>query len=313
MAYFKAVCGKQCKQEVRAYIKHLDDNLCLLQHQINTGKVDVGHYHYFRIFDPKERLICASSFSERVLHHAIMNVCHPYLDKTLIDDTYATRIGKGTYKAIERAREGCRKYTYVAKLDVRKYFDSVCHHVLKEQLRHIFKDKCLLSIFDRIIDSYETTDSTGIPIGNLTSQYFANLYLSGIDHKAKEEWKVPMYVRYMDDILLYGNDKDILKEQIRLLFDAMQYIGLTLKPIQILRTEQGVQFLGYRLYPHKILLSGRSKRRFQHKLHLYNTLFYQGEMSEEDYLHKITPLYAFAYKAYSARYKKRLCIEGRTA
>ena len=291
---------------------HLDENLSLLREQIISGKVDVGHYHYFTIHDPKERMICAASFPERVLHHALMNICHPYFDRTLIYDTYATRIGKGTFAALDKAREGARKYNYVAKLDVRKYFDSVQHTVLKQLLARRFKDKTLLQIFDTLIDSYHTADDCGLPIGNLTSQYFANLYLSNIDHRVKEYWHIPIYIRYMDDVLIFSDDKANLKGVVGDVGEQMKWMGLNLKPVQILRTEQGVLFLGYRVYPHKLLLAGRSKRRFKKKFLDLEQQREKGIISEQTYTRHILPLLSFIEKAYTKRYR-RLCIKALTA
>jgi len=310
-AYSKALCGKRAKAEVMAYgrdvLKHIDK----LGNQLLHEKWRIGDYHYFRIFDPKERLICAASFSERVLHHAIMNICHPYFDKQLIEETYATRIGKGTYAAIERARVGARKYRYVVKLDVRKYFDSIDHQILKGLLRKLFKDGALLHLFDDIIDSYESQLGKGLPIGNLTSQYFANCYLSPIDHYIKEHLRVPIYVRYMDDILIFGNTKEEIKQKTEQIIMKMEEIKLKIKPPLILRVEQGVPFLGYRVYPHKLLLSGRSKRRFEHKYNIINKLFERNIISEQEYIMRILPLLAYIQKAYTKQY--RLTILGRTA
>lgn len=266
----------------------------------------MGHYHYFMIHDPKERLICAASFPERVLHHALMNICHEYFDRTLIYDTYATRIGKGTYAALERASQGVKCYAYVVKLDVRKYFDSIRHDVLKEKLAKLFKDKTLLAIFDQLIESYHTTDKSGLPIGNLTSQYFANLYLSDIDHYIKERYQIPIYVRYMDDMLLFADSKKRLKRVVEQIQMQMQQIGLTLKPALMLRAEQGVPFLGYRVYPHKILLSGRSKRRFAHNIQLLEQMRIAGKIGEEDYMRHVVPLVEYTRWAYSKTYRNRL-------
>ena len=310
-AYSKALSGKRGKADVVAYGRKVAHNIILLQQQLDTGNWDIGHYHYFRIYDPKERLICAASFPERVLHHAIMNVCHPYFDKMLIETTYASRIGKGTYAAIEKAREGASRYTYVAKLDVRKYFDSINHQVLKEKLRGIFKDGHLLQLLDDIIDSYEVKQGIGLPIGNLTSQYVANFYLSEVDHLIKEQFKVPCYIRYMDDMLLYGNDKAQLKQQVEQVRSQLGLIGLQLKPVQYYRTEQGVPFLGYRIYPKKLLLLGRSKRRFFHKYIVLHKLLESGDITEREYTKRILPLLNYVQKGYTKRY--RLSILGRTA
>ncbi|MGM9831010.1 MAG: reverse transcriptase domain-containing protein [Paludibacteraceae bacterium] len=312
-ALHKAKRGKQQQPAVLEYVAHIDDNLSCLRQQLLTGQVDVGHYHYFRIYDPKERLISAASFSERVLHHAIMNVCADYFEQNFIYDTYATRPNKGTYKALSRAMDAMKHYGYVAKLDVRKYFDSISHPILKDKLRKLYKDPALLRILDLIIDSYYTEDGRGLPIGNLTSQYFANYYLSETDHYMKEQIKIPVYIRYMDDILLFADSRLELKNAIEVLQQRMQLIDLTLKPVAIYKAYQGIPFLGYRLYAHKILLSGRSKRRFKKKNTLYNNKLNTGEFTEDDYLRHILPLYAFADKAYTKQYRKRLNIEALTA
>lgn len=304
LAYCNARRGKQHKYSVRIYSQHLEDNLLLLREQILTGNIDVGHYHYFKIYDPKERMICAASFQERVLHHAIMNVCKPVFERHFIYDTYATREGKGIYQAIAKARRAMKQYDYVAKLDVRKYFDSISHVVLKEKLRRLFKDKVLLSIFDKIIDSYSVDRERGIPIGNLTSQYFANYYLSSLDHYVKEELRVPVYVRYMDDMLLFADSKLSINMYVSELNNYLEKInGLVLKPIIKHSVEQGVSFLGYKLYPQKILLNSRSKRRFKNKMLCYEQLLEKSAWSETEYMQHITPLFAFVRQAYS----KKLC------
>ena len=151
-AFYKATKKKQEKPEVEAYRKKLNKNLKQLQNEINTGNIAIGNYHYFTIYEPKERLICAASFPERVLHHAIINVCHPFFESKQISESYATRLEKGTYKAVEKAKYNCKHYKYYLKLDIRKYFDSISHRILNHKLQTIFKDPLLLYIFYQIID-----------------------------------------------------------------------------------------------------------------------------------------------------------------
>lgn len=309
LAFYKASRGKMGKSEVINYSKHLDDNLQMLRHQLLAGKVEVGHYRYFSIFDPKKRLICAASFSERVMHHAVMNVCHQYFERNLICDTYATRIGKGTYQALDKAMKALSRYMYVAKLDVRKYFDSISHEVLKAKLRRIFKDGQLLSLFGSIIDSYSTTEGRGVPIGNLTSQYFANFYLSGLDHLAKETLKVPVYLRYMDDILLFGDDKALLKKQIEALSQCVEKLETMFKPPIIVTSEAGVTFLGYHIRRHRMTLDARSRNRLRKKLVCYSVAYDNGEWTDTEYGAHLLPLLAFASKAYSKRTRRRMTIE----
>jgi hypothetical protein len=304
LAYFKAKRGKSDTRAAIDYACCLDYNIKTLQEQIQTGNISVGNYHYFTICDPKLRLICATGFSERVLHHAIMNVCHVYFERNLIYDTYATRIDKGIYAALEKARYAMKKYQYVGKLDFRKYFDSISHDVLKTKFCRLFKDIQLLNILDKIVDSYETTRGFGIPIGNLTSQYFANYYLSGMDHYAKEVLKIPVYIRYMDDILIFENDRCKLKENIAKLEElAFNELHLCFKPVLINKCEQGISFLGYKPYPHKILLNRRSKRRFREKLKQYNLMLNNASWDETNYQHHVIPLISFVKYGYTKKFR----------
>lgn len=278
-----------------------------------NGTVRVGDYRTFYVYDPKKRLICAAAFRERVLHHALMNVCHPFFERHLISSSYATRIGKGTYKALEHAHHAMSRYRYVAKLDVRKYFDTVDHAVLKLQLRRIFKDKALLTVFDAIIDSYQTEECHGLPIGNLTSQYFANHYLSCCDHYIKETLRVPEYVRYMDDMLLFADDYYVLQHCVN---EVISYVDknlhLRLKPPVLVSTAVGVPFLGYHLKKFRIVLTGRSRRRFAQRLSLYGKLLDNGTWTEQQYHEHITPLLAFTHHAYAKRWRRQV-VESRRA
>lgn len=309
LAFYKAQKGKQYDRHVLEYRKNLYQNLIILKKQIESGNVSVGKYNYFKIYDPKERLICAAAFDERVLHHAIMNVCHEYFDKNLIYDTYATRIGKGTYKALERAFQQIKKYKYVAKLDFRKYFDSIPHSILKQKLAKLFKDRLLLGVYNKIIDSYSVVEDRGIPIGNLTSQYFANYYLSEMDHYIKEVLQVGGYVRYMDDILIMSDDKDDIKRILKEVGKFSDKLKLTLKPVNIIRSSVGVPFLGYKIYPNKILLNKLSRYRYIAKYIDYNNNLETGDWNENMYQLHITPLLSFCQHAYSKRFRKSI-LEG---
>ena len=313
LAFYKAQRGKQGKAEVVRYREHLDKRISELQHQLLSDTVRVGEYRTFYVYDPKKRLICAAAFGERVLHHALMNVCHPFFERHLISSTYATRIGKGTYKALEHAHHAMSRYRYVAKLDVRKYFDTVDHAVLKLQLRRIFKDKALLTVFDAIIDSYQTEECHGLPIGNLTSQYFANHYLSCCDHYIKETLRVPEYVRYMDDMLLFADDYYVLQHCVN---EVISYVDknlhLRLKPPVLVSTAVGVPFLGYHLKKFRIVLTGRSRRRFAQRLCLYGKLLDKEVWTEKQYYEHIAPLLAFTSHAYAKRWRRRV-VESRRA
>ena len=298
LAFAKACRGKQRKREVLDFRANFDENMLVLRNEILSGEIQVGQYHYFTIYDPKERIICAAPFRERVLHHAIMNVCHEYFDRSLIDDTYATRVGKGVYAAVDKAVKAASRFHYLVKLDVRKYYDSINHEVLKQKLERKFKDKTLLKMFCRIIDSYHADTGVGLPIGNLTSQYFANLYLSGFDHRAKELFRVPIYIRYMDDILMAANAKTALVEVVKDLEKyAHSVLCLTLKPPIFRQSSNGMPFLGYHILPYRYQLSGRSKRRFRSKLIEYGKNISCGNWTDIEYSEHILPLLSFVQHA----------------
>lgn len=256
LAFWKASKGKRYSEEVLAYQKNVEFNLRTLQQQIATGLVELGQYRYFKVFEPKERQICASAFSEQVLHHAMMNVCHEVFERHLVYDSYASRKGKGVHAALARAQVFAGQYSWYLKLDVRKFFDSVHHDVLKAQLARLFKDTRVLEIFGKIIDSYATSPGRGLPIGNLSSQYFANHFLSGLDHYIKEVLRMPAAVRYMDDIVLWHHDKTALKDARRAVARYVKTeLQVELKPEVLGASVRGLTFLGYRIFPHHRVLS----------------------------------------------------------
>mgnify|MGYP003309320142 CR=1 FL=1 len=212
LAFYKAKKGKSFKRDVLRFQNNLQTNLKEIRASLLTGSFVPSEYNKFIVFEPKRREICTVKFKDRVLHHAIMNVCEERFEKYQIDTSYACRQGRGVDSAILKAQTYCRKYKWFLKLDIHKYFDSIDHFILIELLDRLFKDEQLLEIFWKIIESYQTTADRGIPIGNLTSQYFANMYLARMDHYLKENLKVPGHVRYMDDFIIFSNDKSFLKK-----------------------------------------------------------------------------------------------------
>jgi len=305
LAFWKAKKGKSGKEEVRVFGKNLDKNLISMSGEILGGAVSVGDYSYFRVYDPKERLICAAAFRERVLHHAIMNVCGPLFEKFQIHDSYATRPGKGQYAALERVRGWVVKGLWFCKLDVRKFFDSIDHGILYRQLCGKFKDAHLLGIFRRIIDSYGTAPGRGVPIGNLTSQYFANFYLAHLDHFVKEKLRVKKYVRYMDDMVaLYSDKEDLIKFSKGVENYCESELKLKLKPVCLNSAETGIPFLGYVIFPDGVRLNKGSKRRFLLKHGLYARKLETGEWSQKEYARRAEPLFAFTRFANSLGFRR---------
>lgn len=298
-AFWKASRGKRHRPDQRAFAGNLDAEIQRMRQGLLAGAYPVGDYTRFTIYDPKEREICAAAFPERVLHHALMNVCEPYFDKWLIFDTYACRKGKGQFKAVRRAQDFARKYEWFLKADVRKFFDSVPHDRLKAMLRRKFKDDQLLSWFERIIDTYETEPGRGLPIGNLTSQYFANLYLDPLDRFVKESFRLKGYVRYMDDFSLWHSSKNELKlARYKVVAFAADSLGLHFKGDPYLnRTRHGMDFLGMRVFPQTVHLNRRSRKRFMAKVRYYEWQFAAGQLTEADFQERVTALTAFVQQA----------------
>lgn len=262
LAWLKAIRGKRKNPDVLLFSRDVDGNLEKIRARLESENPGWGSYKSFILTDPKKRIITAASFPERVMHHAVMNILSPLFERKYIYHSYACRKGKGMHAAVLHAFHLAKAGGSFLKLDVRKYFDSVDHAVLKNQLSNFLKDKKILSILFLLIDSYNTLPGKGIPIGNLTSQFFANLYLSGLDHYILEHIKPKGYVRYMDDFVLLYADKQALKT----MFSAVErytkkHLNLELKQPIYGSTVQGLPFLGFLIKKSGIYLLKKSKQR----------------------------------------------------
>jgi len=294
LAVHKALRGKRSKADARAFVSRLDENIEALRCSVADGDVVLGQWHQFTIFDPKQRLITAPCFRERVLHHAIMNVCEPVFERWLIADTFACRKGKGRLAALDRARGFAARRGYFLRLDVRKYFDSVAHDVLLSRLERLFKDRRLLELFHDIITSFASAPGRGLPIGSLTSQHFANVYLGAFDRFVKEGLRVKGYVRYMDDCVLWSDTTAALKaHRASAAAFLKDELALELKPAFINRTAHGMDFLGLRVYPTHMILNRRSRVRFRRKLGALERAFLDGRIDESTLQQRATALVAF--------------------
>lgn len=307
LAYWKAMRGKNAKKEVVAYVENWQQHLLGLRETLMQGIIPPIRYHYFTVFDPKKRQICATNFHQRVLQHALMNVCHCDFEGYQTNDSFASRMGRGTYAALEKAIFNQKRYRYCLKLDVRKYFDSIKHDVLKKQLRRMYKDAKLLSIFDEIIDSYCVEQGRGLPIGNLTSQYFANHYLAVADHYVREQLKVKSYVRYMDDMLLWDDDRIVLKDIGKALECYIkEELGLQMKVFLLASTEKMCTFLGYRLSRFQQCLSRRSMMRYEQKVRELYWQYNEGCASQEAMKQHLLPLVGFTMHVSAKEQRERV-------
>lgn len=292
-SFYKASKGKRQSAEYLKFRQNAGKKLEELRQVLLQGIYTAGAYRQFTIIDPKERVISAAPFKDRIVHHAIINVLEPVFEKQFIYHTYACRKGKGTHAAARYAFKCAKKYQFFLKLDVRKYFDSIDHSVLKKILCRIIKDTRCLELLFSVIDSYETNKSCGLPIGNLTSQFFANLYLSSLDHFVLEQLKPKGYVRYMDDMVLFADSVAELKAaftEIRCF--CCERLNLLLKEPVFGKTRNGVSFLGWRITSNGIFLPGKTKRRMKKKLHEIQKDYNDGKISEEKMYERAMAVFA---------------------
>lgn len=263
-AFCEAARGKAARPDVIAFRADLDRELAALRRDILDGSVRLGEMRAFRIRDPKPRLIHAPVFRERVLHHALMAPAGPVLDRALVDDTFACRPGKGALAAVKRAQAHGRRFPWYGKIDIRSYFASIDHGILRGLLTRRFRDRPVLALMARIIDAHHHVPGKGLPIGSLTSQHFANFYLAGLDRLLLERCRMRGMVRYMDDIVWWTDSRD---EARAALAEAdvfvRDHLALEIKrPALIGRSAGGLAFCGYRILPGALLLSRRRKRRY---------------------------------------------------
>ena len=190
-----------------------------LQQELINGRYKPSAYRYFKIFDPKERIISVASFKDRVVHHALINILEPIYERCFIYDSYATRKEKGTHLAINRAQTFLKEDPWFLKTDIDKYFDSINQGILMALLNRKIKDHRLLEVAQAIIEN-GGVNGVGLPIGNLTSQFFANVYLNPFDHFVKQQLGVK-YVRYMDDFVLFSKNKEELKSHKKAIKDYL--------------------------------------------------------------------------------------------
>jgi hypothetical protein len=260
--------GKTYQYGVRTHDRNRESNISDLQSILLSGNYKTSSYKVFTIHDPKEREIYALPyFPDRIVHHAIMNILEPLLVPHFTADTYSCIKGRGIHSALGKLKAALKDQSgtrYCLKLDIRKFYPSVDHAILKSLLRRKFKDPSLLPLLDNIIDSAE-----GLPIGNYLSQYFANYYLTGFDHWIKEIKRVKNYFRYSDDMVILGPDKPALHA---LCEDIREYLKSNLlldvkSNYQVFPVScRGIDFLGYVVYHSHVRLRKSIKKRFARML-----------------------------------------------
>jgi len=255
-AYLDARRGKRKRPDVQAFDADRERNLLAIGDALIAYRWRPGPYATFTVYEHKPRLIAAAPFHDRVVHHALVNVLQPVFEPGLIDDLYSNRRSKGSHAGVRRAQGFSRRYRFVLHADVRHYFPSIDRGVLLGLLARRVKCRDTLDLIEHILNVTQPGLETGLPLGNQTSQFFANLYLSPLDHFIKESLRVRGYLRYVDDMWLFGDDKADLWRKKRALDGFLGHrLHLTLgdRATNLYRVEDGFPCLGYQVSPPAIL------------------------------------------------------------
>ena len=287
LAYRRARKGKRGKPGAADFERRYEEELFALQSELMTRTYTPGKYRSFYIHEPKRRLISAAPFRDRVVHHALCQVIEPIWERRFIFDSYANRVGKGTHRALDRATQYARRYRYFLQCDLRQFFPSIDHAILLAELRRLIADDGVIWLCETVLQSgvgvlseeYEmvwfdgddllaAVRPRGLPIGNLTSQFWANVYLNPFDHFVKRELKCPAYLRYVDDFLLFGDDMRQLYDWRAAMIQKLAELRLTLHAERVLvfPVRTGIPFLGFRLYPDHRRVKARKVIAFRRKL-----------------------------------------------
>ena len=294
-AYLKARRLKRYKQEVLRFSSKLEENLINIQNDLIWKTYHPSRYKYFTIYEPKQRLIAALPFRDRVVHHALCTVIEPICELSMIHDSFACRRGQGVLSGVLRTtrflRDAGRRWgrVYCLKADVTKFFPSINHEILKRILRRRIACPDTLSLIDTIIDSTET--DRWLPIGSLTSQLWANVYLNELDHFVKETLRIRYYIRYMDDFVLLDADKVRLHnvlEEITAFLDDRLHLSLNGKTQIFQIYPRCVDFLGYRIWPNYRLLRKANVKRARRRLKKLVRQIRAGEITWESFRPHLT-------------------------
>lgn len=284
-AAIKARRGKRRRPDVEAFELRRESELIALRDELLTGSWRPGPYHFFEIHEPKRRMIAAAPYRDRVVHHALCHVLQPVLERRFIARSYSCQVGKGTTAARDCCRQLTNRHRFVLKCDVRKFFPSIDHAILRDKLAAWVACPRALSLIDQVVGSFCTIDATpgrarGLPIGNLTSQLWGNFLLDDLDHRITEKEGLGAYVRYTDDMLLFGDDKARLWQLHAVTVAELGKLHMSLAEpkSRLLATHEGVPFCGFRFLPGlRPRVLGATKRRFERR---WRRLARMGEPAE---------------------------------
>lgn len=300
-AHRLATRGRKMMHQVGEFNTRRERGLIALKRELEAGEWRPGGYTTHFIHFPKKRMISAAPFRDRIVQHAICRVTMPLFERRMIHDLYSNRAGKGTHTAIARAQHHLRRHPYVLKGDIRKFFPSMDHEVLKATLRRTIACRRTLELFDLIIDGSNPQETVfnifpsddladaasrrvGLPIGNLTSQWFGGIYLDRFDHWVLEDLRAPGYVRYVDDFLVFGESKAQLAEWREAIMEKLASFRLKVneRKTRAFRSSDGITYLGQRVWPHIRRINRQNVVAARRRL-LWNVRSYHaGDLTKDD-------------------------------
>jgi Reverse transcriptase (RNA-dependent DNA polymerase) len=307
LAWLKASQGKRQKAEIALFEYHLEENLLSLQADLLAQRWKPSGYRSFFIHDPKRRLISAAPFPDRVVHHALCNIIEPIFEKSFVQDSYANRNGKGNHRALDAVQKYASRFPYVMSLDVNKFFPGIDHQVLYQLLTRKISDQAILHLIHQILESgvgvlereadnapfpgdslIDKMRPKGLPIGNLTSQFWANVYMNPLDHFIKRTLQCKAYVRFVDDLLLFAGDKRTLwlwKQELTEYLVSMRlhfHEGAHPRPVS-----EGFGFLGFQIFSDRKRLKKRKGIQYQRHLKILLENYYAGLVGMDEVLDSV--------------------------
>ncbi len=313
--------GKESKLDVQAFALNPENQIYKLHNELKNNCYRHSDYTTFYVTDPKLRTINKALVLDRVLHHAIFRVIEAVFEKKFIFDSYSSRKEKGTHKAVHRLRYFAWKLSknntrtvWVLKCDIRKFFDSVDHDILLNLIEKVIQEKDLIALLEEIIESFNTNQlknepRRGIPLGNLTSQLFSNVYLNALDQFVKRNLKEKYYIRYADDFVILSTDVKHLEKLIPTLAHFLKKelrLQLHSDKIVLRKFSQGIDFLGYVVFPYHIILRTKTKKRMLRKIRAKKYLLSGSEEDQQSFKQMVQSYLGILSHCRGAEIKKEI-------
>lgn len=325
-AFRKARKGKSKQDYVMDFESDLEKSIALLQRDLRLKTYKPDKLKKFIVRDPKTRKIHSSMFRDRVVHHAIINLIQPIYEKIFIYDSFASRKFKGTHLAVKRFEYFVNKVSsngrkikkpfnnnsirgYVLKADIKHYFATIDHKILFSILTKKIKDKDFMNLIKIILDNFETSrEGKGLPLGNYTSQFFANVYLNHLDYFVKHKIKAKYYIRYVDDFVILHKNKKVLSEYMDKIEKYLKFLELELHPekSEIHALRNGITFLGYRVFYHYRLLRKRNINYFMKQLNKKIELYRSGLIEDKEFEGFVNGWFGYCKFANTYKFRKKI-------